>query len=140
MIFRGRTIDGQPAAKWNEIQGACSKYERFVIEVRKLNEDREISLQQMKWLHCNNGPIALLAEYMGCSRLIAEHILKKKCAEHLFVKEIDGDLCVLSKTTLTVKQTTEWIENIFDFMESIGCPVPPPDPQWRRNQAATKLQ
>jgi len=134
VIFRGKTIDGQPAARWDKIQDACVKYGHFVIEVRKLDENREISLQQKAWLHCNKGPIALLAKHKGCSKLDAENTLKKECAGHLFIKEISGELHILSKSTLTVKQTTEWMENIFDYMESIECPVLPPDPNWKINQ------
>lgn len=134
MKFRGKTINGQPAAAWKAVYRACSKHESFIVEVRKYDEAKEISLQQMRWLHCKNGPIALLAEYMGVSKLIAELILKKKCGERFFVHEIDGEIVIASKAMLTVKQTTEWIENIFDFMDSIGCQVQPPDPAWRINQ------
>lgn len=132
--FRGKTVDGQPAAAWKAIYKACAKYDQFVVEIRAYDEAKEISLQQMRWLHCKNGPIELLAEYMGVSRLIAELILKRKCGEEFFVHKIDGETVIASKTMLSVKDTTEWIENIFDFMDAIGCPVQPPDPAWRQNQ------
>ena len=134
MKFRGKTVDGEPATAWDAVYKACAKYDRFIVEVREYNEAKEISLQQMRWIHCKNGPIELLAEYMGCSKMIAELILKKKCGERFFVHEIDGETVIASKTMLSIKQTTEWIENIFDFMDSINCQVQPPDPQWRIHQ------
>lgn len=138
MIFEGFTTDGEPATNWPKIHEDCAKHDRFIIEVRKFDPEREISLQQMKWLHCKNGPIVLLAEYMGCSKMIAELILKKKCGERFFIHKIDGDTVIASKSMLSVKQTNEWIENIFDFMDSINCPVQPPDPKWRENQQKEK--
>ena len=132
MIFTGKTHDGQPAASWTAIYKACVKYNQFVVEVRELDPEREISLQQMRYLHAVVFPA--LSEYMGCSELMAEVILKKKCGEQWFIQEVDGNDIIISKTMLTVKQTTTWLENIWDFMETINCPVPPPDPRWRQNQ------
>ncbi|MCK5127223.1 MAG: hypothetical protein KAR42_13295 [candidate division Zixibacteria bacterium] len=132
--FRGRTIDNQPAANWPAIHRACAKHDQFIVEVRAYDEAKEISLQQMRWLHCKNGPITILSEYMGVSKLIAELILKRKCGEEFFVHKIDGETVIASKTMLSVKDTTVWIDNIFDFMDAIGCPVQPPDPSWRQNQ------
>ena len=132
MIFYGHSIDGEPAANWPAIQQECGKYAVFIIEVRRYNPDREITRAQMAWLHCENGPIACLSDYMGCSRLVAEVILKKKCGSEWFIVEIDGQEVIASKTQLSVTQTTQWIDNIFDWMESIGCPVQPPDPEWNK--------
>lgn len=137
MKFRGTTHNGQPATTWKRVYQECAKHGEFVVEVRKYDEAREISLQQMRWLHCPDGPFAVLAEYMGVSRLIAELILKKKCGERWFVQEVDGEKIIASKTMLTAKQTGEWIDNIIDFMDSIGCPVSAPDPNWRTNRRAT---
>ena len=136
MIFKGKTIDGQPAAAWEAVYKACTRHERFVVEVRNYDPDKEISLQQMKYLHA--VVIPALAEYIGCSQLIAEIILKKKCGEEWFIQQVDGNEIIISKTMLTIKQTTKWLENCWDFMESINCPVPPPDPNWRVNQQKEK--
>ena len=136
--FRGSTINGKAAANWPAIQQKCAKWDRYIVEVRQLDEQREISRKQMAWLHCDNGPFAMLSDHVGCSRLTAELLLKKKCGESLFIKEIDGERCIISKANLSVKQTNQWFESIFDWMESIGCPVPPPDPAWRINQKELK--
>ena len=132
MKYKGNTNNDQPLADWKAIYKQCRKYERFIIEVREYDPEKEISLQQMKYIHAVLVPA--LADYVGCSKLMAEQILKKKCGEEWFVKEIDGEICILSKTSLTVKQTTDWLQNCWDWMESIGCPVPPPDPNWRINR------
>jgi len=136
MIFTGKTIDGEPVTHWPVIHETCAKYDRFVIEVRRYDADKEISLQQMKYLHA--VVIPALAEYTGLSQLMAELILKKKCGSQWFIREVDGNEIIISKTMLTTKQTTAWLENIWDWMESVGCPVPPPDPQWRINQSKEK--
>ena len=136
--FKGQTINNQPATDWRAVYRACARHERFIIEVRRYDSAAEISMQQMKYLHA--VVIPALAAHIGCSLFMAEQILKKKCGEQWLVKEIDGDLCILSKKTLTVKQTTQWLENCWDWMESIGCPVPPPDPNWRMNKAKERRE
>lgn len=130
--FKGHTVNNQPATNWKAVYKACAKHERFLLEVRKYDEAAEISLQQMRYLHA--VVIPALADLVGCSEFMAEQILKKKCGEQWFVKEVDGDICIISKTNLSVKQTNKWLENCWDWMESIGCPVPPPDPNWRINR------
>ena len=130
--YRGKTIEGEPSADWKTIYAQCSKCDRFVIDVREYDTNKEISIQQMKYFHAVIVP--LLAEYVGCSQLMAELILKKKCGEQWFIKIIDKTETIISKTHLTINQMTKWLENIFDWMESIGCPVPPPDNKWRENQ------
>ena len=51
MIFKGNTIDNQPTAKWKAVYRECAKYEQFIVEVRKFDPEREISLQQMRYMH-----------------------------------------------------------------------------------------
>jgi hypothetical protein len=128
MLYRGYTTDGKPITDWPGIYAYCADCGRFVIEVRKYDEAAEISRKQMAYLHSVVFPA--LADHMGVSQLMAEVILKKKCGESFFIKKVDGNEIILSKTMLTAKQTTVWMENIWDFMESVGCPVPPPDPEW----------
>lgn len=130
--YRGRTTDGKPIAMWPDIHKECASHERFIITVDKFDEEREISKQQMKYLYAVVFPA--LAEYMGCSKLMAEITLKRKCGAEWLVKEIDKAQVILSKKSLSVKKTTLWMENIMDFMETIGCPVPPPDKDWRLNK------
>jgi len=45
---------------------------------------------------------------------------------------------MLSKTELSVNDFTQVLQNTWDFMESIDCHCPPPDPQWRINQSKEK--
>ncbi len=131
---RGKTIEDNPTADWKAIYAQCAKHETFVVEVRKYDANKEISRQQMAYIHAVVFPA--LSEYVGCSLLMAELMLKKRCGEQWFVQKVDGCEVILSKTMLSVKQTTEWMENIFDWMESINCPVSLPDPKWRENQEA----
>jgi hypothetical protein len=130
--YLGKTENNQPIANWKAVYANCAKYARFVVEVREYDEQKEISLQQMKYMHSVVFPA--LAQYVGCSELMAEIMLKKKCGEQWFIQKIDGNEIILSKTMLTVKQTTKWLENCWEWLESIGCPVPPPDPNWKLNR------
>ena len=91
MKFEGFTTDGEPATNWKAIHRICARYYRFIIEVRKFDPDREISLQQMKWLHCENGPIALFAEYMGFSVEESQRDLKRKQGRQWLVEEVTED-------------------------------------------------
>ena len=103
-------------------------------------EAKKISAAQMNWLHCDNGPFAVLSEKSGMSRLEAELVLKVVCGSHWFVKEVSGLRYIDSKINMTVNRTTEWIENIFYWMEREGYPVPPPDPNWRINKKTNRTK
>ena len=134
--FITKKIDKQVAFDRPGFDAAVNKYDSAVIEVRKYDPAKEISLQQMKYLHAVVFPA--LAEFMGVSHLMAEVILKKKCGEEFFIKEVDGNKIIISKSMLSIKQTTIWLENIWEFMEVIGCPVPPPDKNWKLNKKKRK--
>lgn len=137
MIIKGHTIMGQPAligSTWDKVEAECAKHPRFVIEVRKYSEAKEWSLEQFAYLHAVVFPA--LATHMGVSNLMAETILKKKCGEEWFIQDVDGNAVIISKTSLSKKAISTWMENIWDFMETIGCPVPPPDKDWRALKAA----
>lgn len=41
---------------------------------------------------------------------------------------------MLSKTELKVSEFNDVLENTWDYLESIGCKCPPPDPEWRKNE------
>ena len=49
MKFLGWTVEGQAAANWKSIYIEAAKFPRFVIEVRRYDEEHEISEQQRKW-------------------------------------------------------------------------------------------
>ena len=93
MKFEGFTTDGEPATNWEAIHRICARYYRFIIEVREFDLDREISLQQMKWLHCKNGPIVLFAEYMGFSVEESQRDLKREHGRQWLVEEVTEDNC-----------------------------------------------
>lgn len=131
MRIIGKTINGQPVCQWPELHKECARHERFVIEVRKYDEQAEISRQQMAYLHAAVFPA--LAEYTGVSELMAETILKIKCGEQWFIRVLDGKKLIGSKTDLTVKQTSKWMENIWEYLDKVGCKVMPPDPEWYKN-------
>lgn len=48
MKFKGHTVQDQPAANWKQIYRECAKHPEFIVEVRKYDPEKEISLQQMK--------------------------------------------------------------------------------------------
>ncbi len=129
MLLRFRRIGEKVAGDWSGLKRAIDLFPDCIVEVRKYDKQREISKQQMAYLHAVVFPA--LAEYMGVSELMAELILKKKCGEQWFVKTLNREKFIISKTELSTKQTTVWMENIWDFMEAIGCPVPPPDKDWK---------
>jgi len=64
---------------------------KAMVEVRKYNRQQEVTLAQMAYIHCQNGPIKMYAKEHGYSDLEAELILKRHCGEHLFVHELKGD-------------------------------------------------
>lgn len=47
--FKGQLVDGKAAADWKAIYAACSKHERFIVEVRKYDEQAEITRNQRAW-------------------------------------------------------------------------------------------
>ena len=132
MIFHGQTIDKQPATNWKAIQDECALYNRFTIEVTEFNEEREISNQQMKYLHAAVFP--LIAERFHMSELEAEDHCKALCGEHWFVKKIGDKWYRLSKKTLSVTQCNKWIENIYTYFEKQGLHIPAPNQDWRKEK------
>lgn len=177
-IYLGHKINGLPVFNRKAFELVCQKYDRFVVEVRNYTKEEEITLQQMRWLHCKEGPIQVLSQYQGVSLMEAQRELKRKCGRQWFVEmvdetnyhEVEGQvffeckksfcnklfhpvllagrqrLCpycqtdsiqlinIKSKTSLTVRQTNLWFMEIFEFMESIGQPVMPPDPRWNERK------
>ncbi len=52
MIFIGHTINTEPAielAEWEQVYAECAKHRRFSVEVESYTEERQISLQQIRW-------------------------------------------------------------------------------------------
>jgi hypothetical protein len=136
MKFKGETIDGSAVLDWQKVYGECEKYHRFVIEIRELDEQREISLQQMKYFHAVVVP--LFSEWNGDSKGCWETRLKLECGSKWFTPEVhvvDGKpySFIPSKKTLSVKDCSEWFQNIMDYGLREGVVVPPPDPEWRKN-------
>ena len=137
MIFNGKTVDGKPETNWPEIYRFCSNQERFIVEVRKLDPEREISLQQMKYFHA--VVIPLFVEYTGDSPQYWENKLKLECGSKWFqpkIVTVDGkDFAFLpSKKKLSVADFSEWYQNITDYGLSVNVVIPPPDPRWREHQ------
>ena len=132
MIFHGETIDGQPAANWKVIQDEAARHKRFTITVEDYNEEREISNQQMAYLHVVVFP--LIAETYHMSELEAEDHCKLFCGEKWFVKKIDTKWIRLSKRVLTTKNCNKWIENIYTHFEKQGLHIPAPSQDWRKEQ------
>jgi hypothetical protein len=132
MRFTGKTMDKRPCSQWTPIYNECAKYERFVVEVTELDSDKDISNQQMKYLHAVVFP--LLAKETHCSLWQAEFDCKRHAGNQWFIKKIGDQHFVLSKTSLSVKQTNEWIKNIIDWAATGNIHVPEPDKEWRSNK------
>ena len=117
---------------WPALHKECERLGQAVIEVTKYSETKEISNQQMKYLHAVVFPT--LSREMHCSLWEAEFQCKRWAGEQWFMKKV-GDLhFVLSKTSLTVKQTNEWIDNIKDWAEKGDIHIPLPDKDWRNKK------
>ena len=136
MDYHGETIDTQPCTDWKAIQTECAKHQRFVVRVEKYDEEREISRQQMAYLHAVVFPT--LAKAWDTSYEDAEFECKKKWGEQWLIKKVMGYRFVLTKTTLTVKQCNAWIENIWQGAHREGILIAPPDKDWR--EAARKMK
>lgn len=107
---------------------------KVIVEVRKYNKTKETSLAQMAYIHCENGPIKMLAKEGGYSELEAEIILKRYCGEHLFVVPTENPTVKLlkSKTDLTTKETSEWIENMYHWLrDELDIQIQLPNKEWR---------
>jgi hypothetical protein len=89
--FSGKTENNIPLSNWKQIYAECCKHALFIVEVRPYDEAREISLEQMHWIHCDAGPIAVLADFQGISRLDAQNILKRKAGREWFVVVVTAD-------------------------------------------------
>lgn len=121
---------------WNEIYAECRKYDKFIVEVREYDEAKEISLAQMRYLH--GAVIPLFVDFTGDSPQYWENKLKLECGSKWFKPEwiaINGKsfYVIPSKKNLSVKDCNEWFQNIIDFGNAIGCPIPLPDPNWKTN-------
>ena len=134
--YYGQTIEGQPCTDWKGIHAECAKHPQFVIRVEKYDEDREISLQQMKYLHAVVFPT--LAREMHCSLWEAEFTCKRWCGEPWeLIKKVGPQMYVeCSKTKLTTKQCNAWIESIWDWAQSRKIHIPAPDKDWRKSKDA----
>lgn len=125
-----------PMADWPKIHAACEKYGQFVIEVTKYSEAKEISHQQMSYLHAVVFPA--VAKQMHCSLWQAEFDCKRWAGEQWFMRKMGDQYFVLSKTSLTVKQCNEWIESIWDWAQANGIHVPLPDKDWRKEKNSSE--
>lgn len=85
-IFKGKTVGNQPCAHWKHIYAECKKHEQFIVEIRKYDEDTEISDQQRKYFHA--VPVKHYAEHTGHSMLKAKILLKRHIAPDLFMKNV----------------------------------------------------
>lgn len=116
----------------------CAKHKLFIVDVEKYDNDTEISLQQMAYLHAVVYPT--YGKFIGLSNLGAEVSLKRKCGpknkrgENRLVRKFDNIEMIMSKKSLTVRQTNEFIDNIYDFCNGINCFIPPPDPEWKKKK------
>lgn len=136
-IFRGETIDGEPTTQWPAIQREAEKHKHFVIEVRKYDAEREISLRQMAYLHAVVFPA--IADAMGSSLWEAEYWCKRMCGEQWeLIKKVGKGMWVeCSKTKLTSKQCGDWMENIWAKAEKVfGLHIQAPAEDWRRQAGA----
>lgn len=136
MQYTGNTIDDKPHCDWRKLYDFAASLDKFIVTVEKWDEQREISRQQMKYLHAVVFP--KFAKEMCCSLLWAEITLKRICGEQWMVKRFENTEIILSKTILTVKQCNQWIENIIDWCGSKNIHIPEPDKNWREENRRTQ--
>jgi hypothetical protein len=127
--------DGKPICAWRAAYDEAARHERFIVTVEEWDEQKWISNQQMAYLHTVVFPT--LAKEMFCSLFQAELTLKRACGEQWMIKKFDDWKIVLSKTILTTKQCTQWIENIWDYCSNKNIHIPPPDKDWREKGGVT---
>ncbi|MDO8302665.1 MAG: hypothetical protein Q7T18_05440 [Sedimentisphaerales bacterium] len=84
--FKTKRIDGVAAADWPAIHLAAAKHEQAIIEVRAYDPDKEISDQQMKYLHA--VVIKEYSSFTGHSPWESEQFLKREAGEQWFMQEI----------------------------------------------------
>ncbi len=131
--------DEGPFAIFAKDQG-CSVHEAELLLKRECGEQWfVIDITEANWHQLGDrlrGKLYYECLSPVCHRLIQPNKVAKikgqKCCPHcgkavklIFIK---------SKTMLTKKQRSSWIENIIDFMDLMGCRVMPPDPEWRKNR------
>lgn len=138
--FQVQRINGQPVGSWKAIYRECLKHERAIVEVRPYDPEKEISIQQMRYLH--GVVIPLFVDFTGDSAQYWENKLKLECGSQWFKPEVitigvQKFVTIPSKKTMSTKDFSNWYQNIRDYGDSIGCPVPPPDSQWRINNDLT---
>jgi len=85
--FYGETIQGTATALWKSIYKACETFHRFGIEVFDLDQ-RTISEQQRKWLHCDNGAIRVIMKAEKKTFMDAKVFLKVRFGRAFFVEYI----------------------------------------------------
>lgn len=130
MDYKGQTIDGEATCNWPEIHNEAARHKRFMITVEEWTEEKEISRQQMAYLHAVVFPV--FAKEMHCSLLWAEITLKRCCGEQWLIRRVDKTEIILSKTILSVNQCNKFLENIWDWCGSKNIHIPEPDKDWRK--------
>ena len=128
-----------PFKVYADYQG-CSAYEAELLLKRECGEQWfVIDINDSNWDKLGDklrGKLYYECLSPVCQRLVQPKMIIKrngyKCCPHCgkMVKLI----FIKSKTMLTKKQRTSWIENMIDFLDGEGCSVMPPDPEWRKNK------
>ena len=132
MDFYGHTTGGIPTLSPAVIIDECKKHKRFVVRVEEYDEQREISEQQIKYLHAVVFPT--IARESHCSKWQAEFDCKRYPGRKWLIKSYGDQHFVLSKKSLSVKQCGDWIENIWDWAQHGGIHIPLPDKDWREHK------
>ena len=127
----GEQPDNRPLGDFPNMLKAMNANKKSIVRIEEYTDESPMTNAQMAYIHT-----IVIPELMtkGESEFTAELELKTQCGERWFVKIVCGEKYIISKTMLTVRQGTLWIENMIDYMDFIGHPVPPPDRNWRVNQ------
>ena len=75
---------------WSDVQVAAARFKRARIIVESYSEEKEISDQQRKWLHCKDGPIRERMKE-GWSFREAKEYVKTEYGREWFVVELDEE-------------------------------------------------
>jgi len=143
MQYKGKTVDKQPTCNWKAVYRDCAKHQQFIVEIREYNEEKEISRQQMKYLHAVIIP--LFVDYTGDSPQYWENKLKLECGSKWFKPEIinvNGNpfTIIPSKKIISINNFTEWYQNITDYGLQHGVIVPPPNKDWKLEKYQEKIK
>ena len=105
------------------------------IELKR-GPNREYFVRPLEDSYAKRGRIFFECQNAHCNTI---QVLPRRTAKNQYLCPTCGKpkiepIFLLSKTELSTADFGSVLENSWDFLDSINCHVPPPDPEWRKNQ------